>query len=99
VVATTSTGGRTGKRVGRGDTPLPGCGTYADDRGGAASATGTGELIIRMTLTRVLVDHLRAGRPAAAQVPIDEPVARVAGDAGVLCVDRHAPSRPRARRR
>ncbi len=91
VAAATSTGGMTGKRPGRvGDTPLPGCGTYADDRGGAASATGTGELIIRVTLTRVLVDHLRAGRPAqvAAQLAIDELVERVGGDAGVICVDR-----------
>src|SRR5262245_11554480 len=92
VAAATSTGGMTGKRVGRvGDTPLPGCGTYADDRGGAASATGTGELIMRVTLTRVLVDHLRAGRPAevAARLAIDELVERVGGDAGVICVDRN----------
>src|SRR5262249_3311411 len=91
VAAATSTGGMTGKRLGRvGDTPLPGCGTYADDRGGAASATGTGELIIRVSLTRGLVDHLRAGRPAAeaAQLAIDELVERVGGDAGVICVDR-----------
>jgi beta-aspartyl-peptidase (threonine type) len=90
VAAATSTGGMTGKRPGRvGDTPLPGCGTYADDRGGAASATGTGELIIRVTLTRVLVDHLRAGRPApeAARLAIAELVERVGGDAGVICVD------------
>jgi beta-aspartyl-peptidase (threonine type) len=91
VAAATSTGGTTGKRPGRvGDTPLPGCGTYADDRAGAASATGSGELIIRVSLTRVLIDHLRAGRSAAeaAQLAIDELVERVGGDAGVICVDR-----------
>ena len=91
VAAATSTGGLTYKRPGRvGDTPLPGCGTYADDRGGAASATGTGELIMRVTLTRIVVDQLRAGRTAkeAAELAIAELSERVGGDAGVICVDR-----------
>lgn len=44
VAAATSTGGITGKRWGRiGDTPVIGAGTYADDRAGAVSATGSGE--------------------------------------------------------
>lgn len=91
VAAATSTGGITFKRRGRvGDTPLAGCGTYADDRAGAASGTGTGELIMRVTLTRVVVDHIRAGRSAqeAADLGIAELVERVGGDAGVICVDR-----------
>src|SRR5262245_45947966 len=51
VAAATSTGGMPFKRPGRiGDTPLCGCGTYADDRGGAASATGHGETILRITM-------------------------------------------------
>ena len=89
--AATSTGGISFKRPGRvGDTPLPGCGTYADDRGGAASATGTGEIIMRVTLTRVVVDQLRAGRTAreAAEAGIAELTERIGGDAGVICVDR-----------
>jgi len=91
VAAATSTGGITFKRRGRvGDTPLAGCGTYADDRAGAASGTGTGELMIRVTLTRVVVDHMRAGRSAqeAADLGMAELVERVGGDAGVICVDR-----------
>jgi len=91
VAAATSTGGITFKRRGRvGDTPLAGCGTYADDRAGAASGTGTGELIMRVTLTRVVVDHIRAGCSAqeAADLGIAELVERVGGDAGVICVDR-----------
>ncbi|HYZ48659.1 MAG TPA: isoaspartyl peptidase/L-asparaginase, partial [Sphingomonas sp.] len=48
VAAATSTGGVTGKRWGRiGDSPLIGAGTYADDRAGAVSATGSGEFFIR----------------------------------------------------
>ena len=48
VAAATSTGGVTGKRWGRiGDSPVIGAGTYADDRAGAVSATGSGEFFIR----------------------------------------------------
>ncbi len=48
VAAATSTGGVTGKRWGRvGDSPLIGAGTWADDRGCALSATGSGEFFIR----------------------------------------------------
>jgi beta-aspartyl-peptidase (threonine type) len=90
VAAATSTGGITYKRRGRvGDTPLPGCGTWADDLGGAASATGHGESIIRVTLTRAVVDRLRAGMRAqdAARAGIEDLTARVRGEGGVICVD------------
>src|SRR5882724_7877058 len=68
VAAATSTGGMIGKRPGRiGDSPLAGAGTYADDVAGAASATGHGERIIQVVLTKATVDLLRAGvAPAAA---------------------------------
>ena len=49
VAAATSTGGLTAKKWGRvGDTPVVGAGTYADDRAGAVSATGSGEYYIRV---------------------------------------------------
>jgi beta-aspartyl-peptidase (threonine type) len=91
VAAATSTGGITFKRPGRvGDTPLPGCGTYADDQAGAASATGHGESIIRVTMSRSLIDRLRAGASAheAAWGAVEELGARVAGTGGIICVDR-----------
>jgi L-asparaginase / beta-aspartyl-peptidase len=91
VVAATSTGGTTFKRPGRiGDTPLCGCGTYADDRGGAASATGHGESIIRVTMTRVCVDAMRGGASAsdAAWRAVDELVRLAGGVAGIICCDR-----------
>lgn len=90
VAAATSTGGITYKRRGRvGDTPLAGCGTYADDRGGAASATGIGETIVRVTMTRFCVDRLRAGESAAAAAwaAVDELGERVGGSGGIICVD------------
>jgi len=90
VAAATSTGGTTFKRPGRiGDTPLSGCGTYADDRGGAASATGVGEAIIRVTMTRVCVDAMRRGESAAASAwqAVDELRRVTAGTAGIICCD------------
>ena len=57
--AATSTGGTQDKLPGRvGDTPVIGAGTYADDEAGAASATGWGEGIMRVLLTRTAIDHL-----------------------------------------
>ena len=59
--ACTSTGGVTMKMVGRvGDAPLPGCGTYAS-KFVAASATGTGEYVIRSLATRQISDNVERG--------------------------------------
>lgn len=91
LAAATSTGGINFKRPGRvGDSPLPGCGNWADDAGGAASATGDGEAIIRVTMTRMLVERLIAGAAPgdAARAACDDLVRRTGGSAGVICVDR-----------
>ncbi|MCD6514900.1 MAG: isoaspartyl peptidase/L-asparaginase [Candidatus Odinarchaeota archaeon] len=51
LAAATSTGGLTLKLPGRiGDTPLIGCGTYADNEGAAISATGIGEHIVKLAV-------------------------------------------------
>ena len=89
VAAATSTGGMSFKRKGRvGDTPLPGAGTYADGRGGAASATGHGELILRVCMTHQACQAMRSGRSAqeAAERAI-EALGEVGGDGGVITVD------------
>lgn len=92
LTAATSTGGTPYKRVGRvGDTPLIGAGTYADDEaGGAASATGTGESILRVLLCREAVDRVKAGASAeeAAGAALAELERRVGGQAGLIVVDR-----------
>jgi len=91
VAAATSTGGINYKRPGRiGDTPVPGAGTWADDRTGAVSATGDGEAILRVCLARQLADRLEAGAApeAAATAALADLVARTGGSAGVICVDR-----------
>jgi len=64
--AATSTGGVMGKLPGRvGDSAVIGAGTYADDQRGAASVTGIGEPIMKLTLARLAVDLLDGGRDPA----------------------------------
>lgn len=90
LAAGTSTGGRWFALAGRvGDVPQVGSGFYATDRG-AASATGAGEDIARMTLTRKAVDSLESGRsPQAAAERAIEDLAEATGSfAGVIVVDR-----------
>ena len=66
--ACTSTGGVTMKLVGRvGDTPLPGCGTYASTFA-ASSATGTGEYVIRALATRQISDNVEKGMRLEASI-------------------------------
>jgi len=65
----TSTGGRALKLPGRiGDTPLIGCGNYADNQAGACSATGIGEVAIRLVLAKTTCDLMRTGRSAQQAV-------------------------------
>jgi beta-aspartyl-peptidase (threonine type) len=63
--AATSTGGRALKLPGRiGDSPLIGCGTYADNEAGACSTTGIGEVAIRLVLAKGACDLMREGHLA-----------------------------------
>ncbi len=67
--AATSTGGTCCKLPGRvGDSPLIGCGCYADSGAGGASCTGYGEAIMKVVLAKSAVDALC--RPA---VCVDTP--------------------------
>ena len=85
----TSTGGILNKLPGRvGDSPLIGCGTYADDCG-AVSCTGHGEAIIRVVLAKSTVDLLRQGAtpPEAARLAVDLLAAKTGSTAGLIIVD------------
>ena len=65
VAAATSTGGFPLKLPGRiGDSPLIGCGTYADNQVGACSATGVGEVAIRLVLAKTVCNFIEAGQTA-----------------------------------
>ena len=80
VAAATSTGGVTGKRWGRiGDSPLIGAGTYADDRAGAVSCTGSGEFFIRAG-----VAHEICARVRLAGDTLEEAVAGVIAEVTAL---------------
>jgi beta-aspartyl-peptidase (threonine type) len=75
------------KRPGRvGDTPLVGCGTYADDALAAVSCTGHGERIVQLTLARFAADRVAAGRTAmeAARDAVAALGARVQGTGGLI---------------
>lgn len=89
VAAATSTGGTAMKLPGRlGDTPLIGCGTYADDALGACSCTGLGEAIIKATLARHACDLLGGGEaPGLAAERAVVELARFGGDGGLILVD------------
>ncbi len=58
--AATSTGGTCCKLPGRvGDSPLIGCGCYADNEAGGVSCTGYGEAIMKVVLAKTAADFLR----------------------------------------
>ena len=89
MAAGTSTGGTTGKRWGRiGDSPLPGAGTYADNRSCAVSATGTGEYFIRAVVAKSICDlMLLSGMgPTEAADHVMTQVHELGGDGGVIVV-------------
>lgn len=91
VAAATSTGGRINKRVGRvGDTPVLGAGNYADDDGGACSATGDGEAVLRLCLAKSATDLMRerVHPEEAARAVIRQLGGRIAATGGVILVDR-----------
>src|SRR5215510_11045322 len=66
--AATSTGGTCCKLPGRvGDSPLIGCGCYADSTAGGVSCTGYGEAIMKIVMAKTVVDLL--GHSLAQSLP------------------------------
>jgi beta-aspartyl-peptidase (threonine type) len=61
ICAGTSTGGTMNKYPGRiGDSPLIGCGTYADNEVGGVSTTGWGEAMIKVVMAKTVIDLMEA---------------------------------------
>ncbi len=91
VAAAASTGGVWLKLPGRvGDSPIPGAGFYADNRGGGASATGLGETIVMTGLTKLAVELMIQGKSAeeACIAAIKELTNRFGPDtAGIIAID------------
>jgi beta-aspartyl-peptidase (threonine type) len=104
--AATSTGGTCCKLPGRvGDSPLIGCGCYADSEAGGVSSTGYGEAIMKIVMAKTAVDYLRhaeaectTGRVASAAIfpamlaareSIHLLAKRTHGTGGLILLDRH----------
>lgn len=90
LAAATSTGGMRDKMPGRvGDSPIIGCGAYADDRLGAASATGRGEDIMKVILSKSACDLMASGvaPQQAAEAMIQYLAQRVNGQGGIILMN------------
>jgi beta-aspartyl-peptidase (threonine type) len=90
VAAATSTGGIAAKYPGRiGDTPLVGCGFYAEDGLGGVSSTGHGEDFIRLLLARRATEYLAQGLSAwgASRAAITLLSTRIGGSGGLILLD------------
>ena len=101
LAAATSTGGVTLKLPGRvGDSPLPGAGNYAS-RHVAASATGTGEYVMRALATRAISEAVARGADIDAAVAgVLEALGRdYDADVGLIAVDRDGRTAARHRTR
>jgi beta-aspartyl-peptidase (threonine type) len=91
VAVATSTGGTPNKWPGRvGDSPLIGCGAYADNKIGAAAATGSGEALMRIVTSKTACELMAGGLTAqdAADAVLRQLWDRVRGYGGVILVDR-----------
>ncbi len=90
LAAATSTGGILNKYPGRvGDSPLVGCGFYADDHA-AVSCTGYGEDFIRLLIAKRAADFVARGETArgAAEAAIALLSAKATGTGGLIIIDR-----------
>lgn len=91
LAAATSTGGMTNKRFGRvGDSPIPGAGTYADDRTCAVSATGHGEYFIRLAVAHDIsarMMYLGESVAEASHAVIHNRLGELGGTGGVIAID------------
>lgn len=87
LAAATSTGGTVNKAAGRvGDSPILGAGTLADDQLGAASCTGQGEAILRVSLARIACEWMGEGTAPADAVKrgLERLRSRGRGDGGLI---------------
>src|SRR5450432_3333203 len=93
IFAATSTGGICCKLPGRvGDSPLIGCGCYADSETGGASSTGLGEAIMRVVMAKAATDSLRqpgTNPMRAAKDAMQLLTVRGKGTGGIILLDKN----------
>lgn len=91
IAAATSTGGMTNKKYGRiGDSPLIGCGTYANNRTCAISCTGHGEPFIRGVAAydvSCLMEYKGLSLHDAMNVVVNDKLIKLEGEGGMIGVD------------
>jgi L-asparaginase / beta-aspartyl-peptidase len=91
LAAATSTGGMTNKKYGRiGDSPIIGCGTYANDKTCAISCTGHGEMFIRAVAAydvSCLMEYKEMSLQEAMDVVVHDKLIKIGGEGGMIGVD------------
>lgn len=91
IAAATSTGGMTNKKYGRiGDSPVIGCGTYANNATCAISCTGHGEMFIRSVAAydvSCLMEYQGLTLEQAMDKVVNEKLIKLQGEGGMIGVD------------
>jgi L-asparaginase / beta-aspartyl-peptidase len=91
LAAATSTGGMTNKKYGRiGDSPIIGCGTYANNKTCAISCTGHGELFIRAVAAydvSCLMEYKGCNLQQAMDIVVNQKLLAMGGEGGMIGVD------------
>jgi len=90
LAAADSTGGVSLKLPGRiGDSPILGAGLYADNRIGAATATGIGEIAMRLVVSKLACDAMQSLTAQQAASQTINMVTKLAGRGlGIVTLDR-----------
>lgn len=93
IAAATSTGGMTNKKYGRiGDSPVIGCGTYANNKTCAVSCTGHGEIFIRAVAAydvSCLMEYKGLSLQDAMNEVVNKKLVDIGGEGGMIGVDAH----------
>jgi beta-aspartyl-peptidase (threonine type) len=91
IAAATSTGGMTNKKYGRiGDSPLIGCGAYANNKTCAISCTGHGEPFIRGVAAydvSCLMEYKALSLEEAMNIVVNDKLVKLEGEGGMIGVD------------
>lgn len=91
IAAATSTGGMTNKKYGRiGDSPMIGCGTYANNKTCAVSCTGHGEVFIRAVAAHdcsCLMEYQGMSVQQACEQVVMKKLVDMDGEGGLIAVD------------
>lgn len=91
IAAATSTGGMTNKKYGRiGDSPMIGCGTYANNNTCAVSCTGHGEIFIQAVAAydvSALIEYKKLSLTEACQEVVLNKLVKMEGEGGLIAVN------------